>query len=241
MAYGISFDFWNTLYGNGDEPERYARRVEYFHNIISSYIKIDIHAIEKAFRASTKFFIHEWQNNYRTPTAAERIQYMSEQLSVKINKEDIKRTAAFFGKLIYEIPPAAHQENLDIVRSLAENYPLGLISDTGYIAGNYIRQFLKKQNMISYFTSLIFSDEQEHCKPHSSVFNITCTNLRISCSNLIHIGDLEKTDIKGILGSGGIGIKYTGWGDGTSEDSQAHYVVDDYENLSETIRHIVNR
>ena len=40
--FGVSIDFWNTLYGNGDEPERHKRRVEYFHSVISEFINICI-------------------------------------------------------------------------------------------------------------------------------------------------------------------------------------------------------
>jgi FMN phosphatase YigB (HAD superfamily) len=191
---GISFDFWNTLYGNGDESKRHKSRVEYFYKIISNYIKIDLNSIEKAFRASTEFFIDEWQNNYRTPDAGERIQYMSKLLSVKLSVADIDRTVDNFGKLIFTVPPQQNPQNLTIVRQLAETYPIGLISDTGYISGKYIRQFLTEERMISCFSSLVFSDEQKHCKPHSSVFKMTCKKLKINCSQLIHIGDLEKTD-----------------------------------------------
>ena len=91
------------------------------------------------------------------------------------------------------------------------------------------------------FSSLIFSDEQTHCKPHSSVFKITCNHLKIPCSHLIHIGDLEKTDIKGAQTSGGIGIKYTGWKDKAPEKTDAKYMVDNYPNLFKTIMDIVNR
>jgi putative hydrolase of the HAD superfamily len=241
LKFGISFDFWNTLYGNGDEPERHNRRVNFFYNVVSKYIKTDYNTIEKAFRASTEYFVHEWQNNFRTPTAPERILYMSDILSVNLKKIDLEKTVDFFGKLIFSVPPVTNRKNLNMVRQLAEKYPLGLISDTGYISGNYIRQFLTDQEMMTPFTSLIFSDEHSHCKPHSSLYKLTCDNLKIQCSHLIHIGDLEKTDVKGANDSGGISIKYTGWQNNSVEKSLAVYIVNDYNQLSETIIQIVNR
>jgi len=241
LRYGISFDFWNTLYGNGDESERHKRRVEFFYKIISNYIKIDINSVEKAFFASTGFFMHEWQNNYRTPTATERIQLMSKKLSVNLNNAAINKTADFFGNLTFSVPPQSNTQNLEIVRQLAENYSVGLISDTGYISGKHIRSFLTDQKMISCFSSMLFSDEQTNCKPHYSLFKKTCNHLKIPCSHLIHIGDLEKTDIKGAQDSGGIGIKYTGWRDKSSEKTNAKYTVDNYPKLFQTIMDIVNR
>jgi FMN phosphatase YigB (HAD superfamily) len=241
LTFGISFDFWNTLYGNGDELERYKRRVEYFYNIISSYKKIDINSVEKAFQASTEFFVHEWQINFRTPTTSERIHFMSRKLDVDLKRTDLDKTAEFFGNLIFSVPPQSDLQNLTVVRQLAEKCPLGLISDTGYISGKYIRMFLTKQKIISYFDSLVFSDEQAHCKPHSSVFKITCHNLKIAHSHLIHIGDLEKTDIRGARDLGGIGIKYTGWKNNSTEVSLADYTIDKYPELFQLITRIVNR
>ena len=241
MNFGISFDFWNTLYGNGDEPERHNRRIRYFYNLISTYIDADYSTIEKAFKASTKYFLHEWQNNFRTPTAHERIQLMSDKLSVTLKENDIEKTADYFGNLIFSVPPEFNPINLEIVRQLSNLYPIGLISDTGYISGKYIRKFLTEQDMISPFSSLVFSDEQPHCKPHNSVFNLTCKNLNVPCSHLIHIGDLEKTDIKGAIEAGGFAIRYIGWNSVESDRSLANYVVDNYKKLSQTITEIVNR
>jgi putative hydrolase of the HAD superfamily len=241
LNFGISFDFWNTLYGNGDEPERHKKRIEYFYDVISTYINTDYNTVDKAFHASAKFFIDEWQNKFRTPTATERIRYMSEKLSVTINNSDIEKTADYFGKLIFVVPPQINSQNLKIVRRLSQKYPIGLISDTGYISGKYIRQFLIEQDMISTFLSLVFSDEQRYCKPHPSVFKLTCNNLDISSSRLIHIGDLEKTDVKGVRDSGGISIKYIGWNDNSSKASNADYVINNYQELSRTITEIVNR
>jgi putative hydrolase of the HAD superfamily len=240
LAIGISFDFWNTLYGNGDEPGRYKKRVKYFYEVVSTYKKVDYSAIENAFHASTKFFIYEWQHNFRTPTAAERIRYMADIFSIRLSHSDIEKTADYFGQLIFSIPPEKNPKNLLIVKQLSERYPLGLISDTGYISGKFIRQFLIEQNIYTNFSSLIFSDEQTYCKPHTSVFRLTCKNLDISCSNLIHIGDLEKTDMKGAKDSGGIGIKYTAWNKNSKEKSLANYLINDYQELFDIVTNIAN-
>jgi len=238
--FGISFDFWNTLYSNGDEPKRHDLRVEYFYNIASNYIKIDRNTIEKAFRASTKFFVYEWQNNCRTPSASERIQYMANLLSIQLEENDIDKTSEYFGRLIFSVPPQNTSINLNIVKQLAENYPLALISDTGYISGKFIREFLQKEGIISFFKSLVFSDEEEFCKPHTSVFQKTCKKLIIPCSQLIHIGDLEYTDIKGAKDSGCIGIRYTGWNNGPPDDSQADHIINNYNELFQRIGSITN-
>ena len=239
-CYGISFDFWNTLYGKGDEPKRHNLRVDYFYKTISKYIKIDLNSIEQVIQASIEFFLYEWQNNYRTPTAPERIEYMSKLLSIKLENNDIEKIITFFGNLIFTVPPENKPVNLNIIRQLAEIYPLALISDTGYMSGKFIRKFLKNEGLLSYFNSLVFSDEQKYCKPHSTVFRKTCKKLNVPCSRLIHIGDLEQTDIKGAKDSGCIGIRYTGWNNGLPVNSQADKIINNYEDLFLTIGEIAN-
>jgi len=239
-SFGISFDFWNTLYGNGDEPKRHNLRVEYFYKSVSKYIKIDLNSIEKVFQASMEFFIYEWQNNFRTPTASERILYMANLLSVKLKSNDIDEISEYFGNLIFSVPPQNTPLNLTIVKEFAQNYPLGIISDTGYISGKHIREFLKNEGLLSCFNSLVFSDEQKYCKPHHSVFLKTSKKLNIPCSRLIHIGDLELTDIRGAKDSGCISIRYTGWNNGSHGDSRADQIINNYQDLSQTIGEIAN-
>ena len=240
MQYGISFDFWNTLFGNGPESHRHKLRIQYFHRIITNYKKYRYKTVAAVFDASLEFFVNEWQKKQRTPTPRERIKYMTKILAVDINDDDIDKIAHYFGNLIFQIPPQDIPSVHKVVAQLSNKYPLGIISDTGYISGIYIRRFLEKEKMLSFFQSLLFSDEQINCKPHSSVFLLTCDNLGVDPSELIHIGDLEKTDVEGAKNSGCISIKFTGIHTNPSSDSHADYIIDNYEMLPKLIDTIVN-
>ncbi len=216
MNYGISFDFWNTLYGNGPESKRQKLRAGYFRKTIAKYKKYKLKTVKTAFSASTDLFIQNWRYKQRTPTPPERIQYMA------------------------KIPPQNIRSVNTIIAQLAAKYPLGIISDTGYITGEYIRDFLEKEQLLPHFHSLVFSDEQKYCKPHASVFRLTCNSLKVDCSRLIHIGDLEHTDVKGVNDAGGISIKYIGNHINTSGDSRADYTIDSYEALPHLIDKIIS-
>jgi putative hydrolase of the HAD superfamily len=240
MNYGISFDFWNTLYGNGTESKRQKLRVGYFRKIIANYKKYNFKTVETAFSASMDLFLQNWQNKQRTPTPSERIQYMAKILGVDLNDNEVNQISEYFGNLIFKIPPENIHSVNTIVAQLAEKYPLGIISDTGYITGEYIRGFLEKERLLPYFRSLVFSDEQKYCKPHASVFQLTCNSLKVDCSRLIHIGDLEHTDVKGIKDAGGISIKFTGNNINISGNSQADYTIDSYDALPHLIDKIIS-
>jgi putative hydrolase of the HAD superfamily len=240
MQYGISFDFWNTLYANGDEDRRRQLRVAYFHRILSKYGNFSLDIIQEAFHESTHMFMDHWINDQRTPRPSERIHFMCDLIGVKIDQKGIDNSANYFGQVIDTIPPITIPALYDTITSLAKIYSLAIISDTGYISGNHIRRFLEKEKMLSLFKSQFFSDEHDHCKPHPSVFKLTCEKLNIECKRLIHIGDLEHTDVKGIKNVGGISIKFTGSNSSTTADSKADFVIDNYQDLPAIISKITH-
>ena len=111
MNYGISFDFWNTLYAHGLEAKRHNLRKRYFKEQIPRFILIEDYQIDEAFEASINFFLYEWKYKFRTPTAHERIKFIAQRLHISLPTETIYQIADYFGKLIFKVPP---QEILEI-------------------------------------------------------------------------------------------------------------------------------
>jgi putative hydrolase of the HAD superfamily len=157
-----------------------------------------------------------------------------------MREEHVEQTAGYFCSLIFSVPPAEIPGLKGLIPELARKYPLGLISDTGYITGNYIRQFLQNENLLLYFSSFMFSDEQAYSKPHRSVFEQTARNLNISLERLIHIGDLERTDVAGARQAGCYCIKYTGAHKSPARDeTRAHFSIDNYQELPATLDRLI--
>ncbi|TFH02838.1 MAG: HAD family hydrolase [Calditrichales bacterium] len=239
-SFGISFDFWNTLYANGEESERARLRESYFYKVASRYTNPDRERISTAFRGSTALFLNEWRQNFRTPTAEERIRYIAAELNLNLSHPDIIEIGDYFGRLIFEVPPQKIAAVDQVIPVLAKSHPLAIISDTGYISGKYIRYFLKEEGLLPFFTSLVFSDEHPNSKPHRSVFQTTCSTMKTVASRLIHIGDLEHTDVAGIKNFGGISIKFTGADDTASDLSDADFQCDSYPQLPSLIDKIAS-
>ena len=241
MKYAVSFDFWNTLYGTGAESERRKRRIKYFQKQLLNHKKIPLRAIESVFDSSFELFIDQWRLKSRTPSTAERIKHMAHILGVKFSDEEVNQLADYFGKLIFTFPPQKIELAYEAVSELSLAYPLGIISDTGYINGEYIRRFLDQEKLLSKFKSLVFSDEHPHSKPHLTVFQETCHNLGVDYSGLIHIGDLDQTDILGAKNAGCISIKYIGNHHDLTSQTQADYIIDHYKDLPQLIESIVTK
>ena len=237
----VSFDFWNTLYADGSEDQRKIRRKKIFKNYLKNYPTIADKDIDKAFNISTQHFFHEWKENTRTPTAAERILLMTQYLELTISEEHIEQIAEEFGRLIDEIPPKAITDAKDVVQELSQMVPLGIISDTGYIAGRHIRRFLEREGLLSCFSSFVFSDEHKYSKPHISVFQKTAKQLNAELNQLIHVGDLERTDIEGAKSAGCRSIKFTGAKKQDKSSSQAELVVHTYRELNSGLNQLLMR
>lgn len=235
----ISFDFWNTLYADGSEDQRMIRRKKIFKNYIKNNNTLTDTDIDRAFVLSTQHFMTEWKEKSRTPTASERITLMIQYLNLTIAEEQINQIAEEFSRLIIEIPPKEITDSKNIVRSLSTEIPLGIISDTGYISGRHIRQFLKEERILECFSSLVFSDEQKHSKPHISVFQKTAKQLNVELNQLIHVGDLERTDIEGAISAGCQSIKFTGANNHTTARSRAELVVQTYADLNSGLKQLL--
>jgi putative hydrolase of the HAD superfamily len=160
---------------------------------------------------------------------------MASFLKIAMKPDHTEELADYFARIIFDIPPREIAHLKKILPQICAKYPLGIISDTGYISGKYIRKFLEKENVLQYFTSLYFSDEHAHSKPHESVFKHTAKNLGVQLNQLMHIGDLERTDIAGALNSGCIAVKYTGIHTDQPDNGHAHFVISDYTQLKEVV------
>ena len=238
MPLGLSFDFWNTLFADGREPLRHTRRMERLHAESQKYRPVEMSEVEQVMRASSEYFHREWQEHQRTPTAKERLDLMTGLLSIRFTTDQTAETVEYFGNLIFEVPPEPLPYAGKLIRNLSRSHPLGIISDTGYISGRHIRLFLAQQDLLHCFTSLIFSDEHENSKPHVSVFQKTAANLGVETGQLIHTGDLERTDINGARNAGCGSIRFTGAVASAAHNSEADQIIGSYQQYMPAVRRI---
>ena len=90
-----------------------------------------------------------------------------------------------------------------------------------------------KEDMLEYFSAFSFSDETGVAKPHAFAFRKVLEELNCSPDEALHIGDIERTDIKGAVNVGMRAIKYCGdnsvFLDKYRDDStQAEFVTDSW-------------
>ncbi len=240
MDFGISFDFWNTLFADGDEPLRREKRKQLLLKTAQKYRPAVYEEIDRAFAVATDFFITEWRNRHRTPTTIERLELIFTVLEIEISPSDINELAEKFGAMVFEIRPGSIEGVAQVLEKLSVSYPLGIISDTGYVNGKFLRGFLEQEGCLQYFRSLIFSDEVGVSKPQLQVFEQTAETLGVPIGQLVHIGDLEPTDITGANQAGAVSVLFSGANNRYANETRAQYVFDNYDRLPDILAEIVS-
>lgn len=106
-------------------------------------------------------------------------------------------------------PPPIYDNDTELVlRQLkSEGATISITSNTGFVPGGTLRQYLSNMGLARYIDFYIFSDEVGVCKPSQLIFNKMIlqaqqkTNLRgrgmLHPRDIVHVGDNLKTDIRG--------------------------------------------
>lgn len=79
---------------------------------------------------------------------------------------------------------------------------LGLISNTAMTSGGTFRVHLTRLGLLSYFDTLVFSDEVGYAKPSGRVFRQALDALEVPPEAAVHVGDDRAADVGGALKAG---------------------------------------
>jgi putative hydrolase of the HAD superfamily len=163
-------------------------------------------------------------------------------LDVALPQEAITRLTRSFEEGILERPPVLIEGVGETVERLASRYRLGIISDVGYSPGRVLRLVLRDAGLLDHFDSMIFSDEAGRSKPHREVFERTSDALGAAPSEMVHIGDLEHTDIVGAKRAGYRAIRFTGATPmPEGERTEADHVTEDFAEVPRIIEMMEER
>jgi putative hydrolase of the HAD superfamily len=255
MIEAITFDFWDTLaIDDSDEPKRAAlglpskteARLRLFvEKIRSHYPHISARQAAEAFQAANERFRKDWHENHRTPSVTTRLYYAYEALGLKPRPGEYAQLVREIDEMVREIEtmeirippdfaPGAHAT----IRLLAQEFKLGVISDTIHTHGRGLRHLLEQQGLLPYFSYFLFSDEARISKPSSTLFRQAAAGLNVSPAAIVHVGDRESNDVRGPLAAGMKAILFTGIVDRDSQRTQSHAICRNFADLPTIIRRL---
>ena len=132
------------------------------------------------------------------------------------------------------LPPAMLAGAWQMLRTLARQFTLGVISDTGFASGRAQDRLLEKDAARGFFAATIYSMDVGHAKPRPEIFAAAVDRLGVAPGEILHIGDNERTDVRGALAAGFRAVRLDVVRSGGP--SEAEFVARSYEELTEYVK-----
>jgi len=234
----ITFDFWRTLFYSGvNAKERRIARAE----SLAQTLDIPLDQAKDAMKFQERSFLRIHVEEQRTLLPADAIPFIESTLDCSIPPDIARLLAAIFSETILAHPPAPVEGALDAVRAAAQHVPVGLISDTGISPGVPLTQLLERHGFMKHLTHLTFSDHVGVAKPQAAMYHHAAHGLGVAPAELLHIGDLEPTDIAGALNVGARAALFAGDNDRFAGSTKAHYTFGHWSEFVKTLPDILGR
>ena len=116
---------------------------------------------------------------------------------------------------------------------------MGIISDSGLSPGSSLSVLLDRNGFTEYLSATVFSDEVGVAKPQAPMFEKAAAGLGVEMHELLHIGDLEPTDIDGALAVGATAGLYVGFNDKYLEGTKAHHTFPTWRAFIDALPNVV--
>ncbi|HOE67062.1 MAG TPA: HAD family hydrolase [Candidatus Hydrogenedentes bacterium] len=220
MVRAITFDFWRTLFRDAHSPERQQLRVATLVRVTG----LPEQRINDALGYTWAEFNRHHLMEQRTLGPEDAVRLTLARLDIQLDPDAFREAADAFGYAILQYPPEPIEGALEAVRAAAERVPVGVISDSGVSPGRALRILLARNGFAGYFRALIFSDEIGVAKPQRPMFETAARSLGVAPEEMLHIGDLEGTDIAGALNVGAQAALFLGDAPAACETTRANHV-----------------
>ncbi len=210
MLRALTFDYWDTLYEGGALPEEQLRVL-----------------YEESGREAERW----WSEQQRGYSTNDRLRWILERADVtpRDGCEHVSAAADAVDNALLILPPAMLSGAWRTLRSLARHFTLAVISDTGFASGRAQDRLLEKDGARDFFAATIYSMDIGHAKPRPEIFRAAVETLGLAPHQILHIGDNERTDVRGALDAGLRAIRLDVVRSGGP--SEAEFVANSFEEL----------
>jgi putative hydrolase of the HAD superfamily len=228
----ITFDYWDTLYSGSATPERVSvRRAAMQRMLVDLGHSIPEDEFLALYKASAQEADRWWREEQRGYTAGERIRWMLKRMSIERPEdcEHVARAVKAVDDALVEYPPPLLDGAAQAILTLSGRYRLGMISDTGFASGKAQDLLLERCSLRRHFDVSVYSVDIGHAKPRPEPFRAALDALGLPAADVVHIGDNERTDVRGALDMGMRAIRV----DFVKQNgpSAAEFVARDFDSL----------
>lgn len=230
----ITFDFWATLYIPRDEAQlnavRQARFAAICDVLTEAGFQVGVDAVRATWELLTENGVRE--TSISTPALVDGL---CERLSIaptpQLRQRLVRTIHDVAGRVQWRRAPGVG----GVLRHLRQQgYRLGVVSNTGFPAGQVLRQVLAADGMLLYFDAFAFSDEVGVRKPDPAIFHPVLQRVGVEPAAAVHIGDRPAVDVTGAHAAGMRAIRYAGLHDDPGPP-EAEAVIYDFRELPEVL------
>ena len=215
----ITFDFWRTLFRDANVRERQRARVD----ALVAATGAPEEAAKTALNEAHMEFLRVHIMEQRTLQPHDAIPMVEKSLGLTCTPEVAEALAETFATAILKFSPEPIEGALEAVQTAAGKVRVGLISDTGISPGSSLEKILERHGFLEHLAVLTFSDVVGAAKPQAIAFADAAGRLGVRPDEVLHIGDLEPTDIAGALAFGAQAGLFAGDNDKYLGQTQARY------------------
>jgi len=201
----VTFDYWDTLYTGAVLTERMAlRQTALRHMLTGLGHEIADEALQALYHESGKEADRWWRDEHRGYTAADRIRWILQRLAIERpeNCEHVARAVQAVDDALLVFPPPLLAGAGHALAAIGARFRLGIISDTGFASGRAQDALLERDGLRSHFEVTVYSVDVGHAKPRREPFRAALDALDLAPGDVLHIGDNERTDVRGALDAG---------------------------------------
>jgi HAD superfamily hydrolase (TIGR01549 family) len=231
----ITFDFWGTLFRDAHGTERHGLRVK----ALTDATHISEKDADETLKEIMAYFLQMHIETQHTLTPRDAVHLACNKFDICLEENTVNEIAHIFGTAILTHPPEPIVDALAAVQSSAERVPVAIISDTGFSPGKKLSVLLEREGFLSCFSALTFSDETGVAKPQRFMFESTAEKLGVAPHELMHIGDLEPTDIVGAHQVNSVAGLFTAVNNRYADTTRADYILPSWSHFLELLPELV--
>ena len=205
MLRALTFDYWDTLYEGGALPERVALRRTAVGALLGAYGRaMPEEQLRALYEESGEEAERWWSEEQRGYTTSDRLRWILERAAIEPREgcQHMAAAADAVDNALLMLPPAMLAGAWSTLRTLARQFTLAVISDTGFASGRAQDRLLEKDAARELFAATIYSMDVGLAKPSPEIFASAVQTLGIAPGEILHIGDNERTDVRGALAAG---------------------------------------
>ncbi|HUW62862.1 MAG TPA: HAD family hydrolase [Candidatus Bathyarchaeia archaeon] len=227
----VTFDFWNTLFREANSAARQEIRI----SAVSKMCEVSEEEAADALKTVWAEFGRRHREEQRTSGPGDAVRMVGEALGREIEAPVAEALEKVFATAVIVYSPVPIEGAIEAVKAAAAVVPIGLISDTGVSPGSSLEYILDRHGFTEHFTAITFSDRVGVSKPHAAMFEATAGTLGVKPDELLHIGDLEYTDVSGAQGVGAKAALFTAANAAHANDTRADYVFSNWQEFLEIL------